>query len=96
MPKDQLTVKDDRTGREYESPIHNGAIRALDFRQIKVDKDDFGLLSYDPDFTNTASRESRITMIDGDRGILRYRGYPIEKLAGKTSFMERKVGRSPQ
>jgi citrate synthase len=88
MPKNQLTVKDQRTGREYELPIHNGAIRALDLRQIKVDKDDFGLMSYDPGFTNTASCESRITMIDGDRGILRYRGYPIEELAEKSSFLE--------
>jgi citrate synthase len=88
MPKDQLAVKDHRTGREYELPIHNGAIRALDLRQIKVDANDFGLISHDPGFTNTASCESRITMIDGDRGILRYRGYPIEELAEKSSFLE--------
>jgi citrate synthase len=88
MSNSRLTVKDHRTGQEYELPIHNGAIRALDLRQIKVDKEDFGLMSYDPGFTNTASCESRITMIDGDKGILRYRGYPIEELAKKSSFLE--------
>jgi len=88
MSKSRLTVKDHRTGLEYELPIHNGAIRALDLRQIKVDEDDFGLMSYDPGFTNTASCESRITLVDGDRGILRYRGYPIEELAQSSSYLE--------
>jgi len=88
MSKSRLTVKDHRTGLEYDLPIHDGAIRALDLRQIKVNQDDFGLMSYDPGFTNTASCESRITQIDGDLGILRYRGYPIEELAESSSFLE--------
>jgi citrate synthase len=83
-----LTVTDNRTGKSYELPIENGAVRAIDLRQIKVASDDFGLMSYDPAFMNTASCKSRITFIDGDRGILRYRGYPIEQLAEKTSYLE--------
>ena len=75
---DTLTVTDNRTGKQYEIPIENGAIRAVDLRKIKTDDDDFGLLSYDPAFMNTASCKSQITYIDGDQGILRYRGYPIE------------------
>ena len=71
-----LQVTDSRTGRSYELPITDGAIRAIDLRQIKVSSDDFGLLSYDPAFLNTASCRSAITFIDGERGILRYRGYP--------------------
>lgn len=86
--KNTLTVKDNRTGKDYEIPIESGAIRALDLRQIKVDESDFGLLTYDPGFTNTASCKSSITFIDGDQGILRYRGYPIEELAEKSTFME--------
>src|ERR1700735_635902 len=85
---DTLRVTDSRTGRSYEIPIVDGAIRAIDLRQIKTSEDDFGLLSYDPAFQNTASCRSAITFIDGDKGILRYRGYPIEQLAEKASFLE--------
>ncbi|HXP22053.1 MAG TPA: citrate synthase [Streptosporangiaceae bacterium] len=83
-----LRVTDSRTGRDYEIPITDGAIRATDLRQIKADDDDVGLLSYDPAFLNTASCRSAITYIDGDRGILRYRGYPIEELAENASFLQ--------
>ena len=83
-----LTVTDNRTRKQYEVPIKNGTIRALDLRQIKTDDSDFGLMSYDPAFTNTASCESRVTFIDGDRGILEYRGYPIEQLAEHSSYLE--------
>jgi citrate synthase len=85
---DRLTVTDQRTGRSYELPISDGTIRAIDLRQIKVDADDFGLMSYDPAFLNTASCRSRITFIDGDKGILRYRGYPIEQLAENCTYLE--------
>jgi citrate synthase len=88
MAKDTLTITDNRTGQSYEIPIENGAVRAIDLRQAKVSPDDFGLLSYDPGFTNTASCKSRITFIDGERGILEYRGYPIEQLAEKSTFLE--------
>ncbi len=88
MAKDTLTVTDNRTGRTYELPIAHGTIRAMDLRQIKVKPDDFGMMSYDPAFTNTASTTSRITFIDGAKGILRYRGYPIEQLAEKSTFLE--------
>jgi citrate synthase len=77
MPE-TLTITDNRTGRAYKAPLEDGAIRATALRQIKVTDDDFGLMSYDPAFLNTASVRSAITFIDGDRGILRYRGYPIE------------------
>ena len=87
MP-DTLTVTDDRTGRTYKLAIENGAVRAMDLRQVKVSADDFGLMSYDPAFMNTASCKSRITFIDGDRGILEYRGYPIEQIAEKASYLE--------
>jgi citrate synthase len=87
MPE-SLSVTDNRTGRSYELPIENGAVRATDFQQMKVDKDDHGLLLYDPAFLNTASCTSRITYIDGDRGILLYRGYPIEQLAEQSNFLE--------
>jgi citrate synthase len=83
-----LQVTDSRTGRSYELPITDGAIRAIDLRQIKVSEDDSGLLSYDPAFLNTASCRSAITLIDGDKGILRYRGYPIEELARQASFLD--------
>ena len=83
-----LQVTDSRTGRSYELPITDGAIRAVDLRQIKVADDDFGLLSYDPAFLNTASCRSAVTFIDGEKGILRYRGYPIEELAGRVSFLD--------
>ncbi len=88
MGSESLTVIDNRTGKRYELPIEHGAIRAPDLRQIKVAADDFGLLSYDPAFMNTASCRSRITFIDGDRGILQYRGYPIEQLAERSSYLE--------
>ena len=83
-----LHVTDSRTGRSYDLPIADGAVRAMDLRQIKVDDDDFGLLSYDPAFMNTASCRSAVTFIDGDKGILRYRGYPIEELAERASFLD--------
>ena len=85
---DALTVTDHRTGRVYEIPISDGTIRAIDLRQIKVDAQDFGLMSYDPAFMNTASCKSRITFIDGEKGILRYRGYPIEQLAENCTYLE--------
>ena len=83
-----LTVTDNRTGKSYELPITDGTIRATDLRQIKETEDEFGLMSYDPAYLNTASCRSRITFIDGDRGILRYRGYPIEQLAEKATYLE--------
>src|SRR5579885_1165953 len=86
--QDTLTVTDSRTGQTYELPITDGTVRATDLRQIKVDPGEFGLMSYDPAFMNTASCRSSITFIDGDAGILRYRGYPIEQLAEKCSFLE--------
>ena len=88
QPAGTLHVTDSRTGRSYELPITDGAIRALDLRQIKVSDDDFGLLSYDPAFMNTASCRSAITFIDGDKGILRYRGYPVDELADNVSFLD--------
>jgi citrate synthase len=88
MPKDSLTVTDNRTGKTYEIPIENETIRAMDLRQIRVSADDFGMMSYDPAFMNTASCKSRITYIDGDRGILSYRGFPIEQLAEKSNYLE--------
>ena len=83
-----LTVTDNRTGKSYEIEIQDGTIRAPDLRQIKVDDDDFGLMTYDPAFMNTASVRSAITFIDGDKGILRYRGYPIEQLAERSTYLE--------
>jgi citrate synthase len=88
MPKDSLTVTDNRTSETYEIPIERGTIRAMDLRKIKTQPDDFGLMTYDPAFMNTASCHSAITFIDGDRGILRYRGYPIEALAEHCTFLE--------
>jgi citrate synthase len=88
VSKDSLTVTDNRTGKSYELPVSEGCIRAADLRQIKVSDDDFGMMAYDPAYLNTASCRSAITFIDGDRGILRYRGYPIEQLAEKASFLE--------
>jgi len=88
MMQDHLIVIDSRTGKEYPIPIVNGTIKAMDFRQIKVNDDDFGLMSYDPAFMNTASCQSKITFIDGDKGILQYRGYPIEQLAEKSTYLE--------
>jgi citrate synthase len=88
VPQDSLTITDNRTGRTYEVPVSEGTVRATDLRQIKVSDDDFGLMTYDPAFMNTAACRSAITFIDGDRGILRYRGYPIEQLADQASFLE--------
>ncbi|MDE3136517.1 MAG: citrate synthase [Acidobacteriota bacterium] len=86
--QDSLTIVDNRTGKRYDLPITNGCIRAMDLRKIKVEDGDFGLMSYDPAFLNTASCISKITLIDGDLGILRYRGYPIEVLAEKSTYLE--------
>jgi citrate synthase len=83
-----LTITDNRTGKQYEVPIADGTIRAMDLRQIKTGSDDFGLMTYDPAFTNTASARSAITFIDGDKGILQYRGYPIEQLAEQATYLE--------
>jgi citrate synthase len=88
MGSDALSILDKRTQKSYEVPIQNGTIRAMDLRQIKTGPEDFGLMTYDPAFMNTASCRSAITFIDGDKGILRYRGYPIEQLAEKCSFLE--------
>ena len=95
MSKDTLTVIDNRTNKSYEIPLMYGlyptessAIRATDLRQIKVSEDDFGVMTYDPAFMNTASCQSKITFIDGEKGILRYRGYPIEELAEKSTYLE--------
>jgi citrate synthase len=88
MTPNSLSITDNRTGKAYEIPIEHGAIRAVDLRQMKAGPDDFGLLSYDPAFMNTASCRSTITYIDGDRGILEYRGYPIEQLAEQSSYLE--------
>jgi citrate synthase len=88
MPEDSLTIVDNRTSTSYTIPIKNGAIRAMDLRQIKTGPEDFGMLSYDPAFMNTASCESRITFIDGDKGILLYRGYPIDQLAESCTYLE--------
>src|SRR3954471_13298663 len=85
---DTLTITDNRTGKQYEIPIENETIRATDLRKIKLEEDDFGLMTYDPAFMNTAACKSRITFIDGDKGILRYRGYPIEQLAEQSTYLE--------
>ncbi len=86
--QNSLTITDNRTGKQYEVPIENETIRATDLRQIKVRAEDFGLMTYDPAFLNTAACKSSITYIDGDKGILRYRGYPIEQLAEKSTYLE--------
>jgi len=88
MSSNTLSITDNRTGKQFEIPIENGTIKAMDLRQIKVDDDDFGLMTYDPAFMNTASCKSRITFIDGDKGILEYRGYPIDQLAEQSSYLE--------
>ncbi len=88
MPQDTLTITDNRTGHSYTLPVENGTIRAMDLRKIKTDPEDFGLMTYDPAFMNTASCRSAITFIDGDRGILRYRGYPIDVLAQHCTYLE--------
>jgi citrate synthase len=86
--RDTLSVTDNRTGKTFELPVSSETVRALDLRAMKVEADDFGLMSYDPAFTNTALCKSKITFIDGDKGILRYRGYPIEELAEKSTYLE--------
>jgi citrate synthase len=83
-----LTITDNRTGKQYEVPVHDGTIKATDLRQIKVTPDEFGMMTYDPAFMNTAACRSRITYIDGDKGVLLYRGYPIEQLAEQSDFLE--------
>jgi citrate synthase len=88
MPQDTLTITDNRTGKSYTVPVEKGTIRAMDLRQIKTAPDDFGLMTYDPAFMNTASCRSAITYIDGDKGILRYRGYPIDVLAEHCTYLE--------
>ncbi len=85
---DSLTVTDNRTGSTYEVPITDGTVRAMDFRQMKVNEDDFGLMTYDPAFTNTASCRSEVTYLDGEAGVLEYRGYPIDQLAEKSTYVE--------
>src|SRR6476660_3823578 len=85
---DTLTITDNRTGKTYEVPIADGTIRAMDLRKIKVAPDDFGLMTYDPAFLNTANCRSAITYIDGDKGVLLYRGYPIEQLAEQSDYLE--------
>ena len=86
--QETLTVTDNRTGQSYEVPITDGTVRAMDFRQIKTSEDDFGLMTYDPAFTNTASCRSAITYLDGENGVLEYRGYPIEQLAEHSTYLE--------
>ena len=95
MSSDTLTITDNRTGKQYEVPIQYGtystygaSINALDLREIKISDEDFGLLTHDPGFTNTSSCRSAITFVDGERGILRYRGYGIEQLAEQGNFLE--------
>src|SRR5437773_2676875 len=88
MAENTLTITDNRTGKQYEIAIENETIKALDLRKIKVADGDFGLMTYDPAFMNTASTKRRITFIDGDKGILEYRGYPIDELAEKSSYLE--------
>jgi citrate synthase len=88
MASNTLSITDNRTGKKYEVPIADGTIKATDLRQIKTDADDFGLMTYDPAFMNTAACRSAITFIDGDKGILEYRGYPIEQLAENSTYLE--------
>ncbi len=88
MPKNVLTLTDQRTDKTYEAPVEHGTIRAMDLRKIKTDPEDFGLMTYDPAFMNTASCKSNITFIDGDKGILRYRGYDIETLAEHCTYLQ--------
>ena len=86
--RDTVTVLDNRTGRSYELPITDGTLRGLDFRQMKADEADFGLMVYDPGYANVASCRSAITYLDGDAGILQYRGYPIQDLAERSTYLE--------
>src|SRR5437870_12158486 len=85
---DTLTIVDNRTGKKYELPVQDGTIRAMDLRQIKTAPDDFGLMTYDPAFMNTANCRSAITYIDGEKGVLLYRGYPVEQLAENSDYLE--------
>src|SRR2546430_6696006 len=85
---DTLSITDNRTGKKYDVAVQDGTIRAMDLRQIKVGAEDFGLMTYDPAFMNTANCRSAITYIDGDKGILLYRGYPIEQLAEQSDYLE--------
>src|SRR6188508_901829 len=85
---DTLTITDNRTGKQYEIPIDQGAIRAMDLRKIRTGADDFGLMTYDPAYQNTAACKSSITYIDGDKGVLLYRGYPIDQLAEQSTYLE--------
>jgi len=87
-PRETVTIIDNRTGKSYELPISEGTIRGLDLRQVKLDEEDFGLMSYDPGYANVAACKSAITYLDGDRGILQYRGYPIEQLAERSTYLE--------
>src|ERR671920_2273552 len=86
--QDSLSVTDNRTGESYELEITDGTVKAMDFRQMKASEDDFGLMTYDPAFTNTAACRSSITYIDGEAGILEHRGYPIEELCDQSSYLE--------
>jgi citrate synthase len=86
--QDTLSVTDNRTGEQYEIEISNGTVKAMDFRQMKVNEDDFGLMTYDPAFTNTANCRSEITYIDGEAGVLQHRGYPIEQLCEQSTYLE--------
>ena len=88
MTKESVTITDNRTGRTYELPVEDGTIRAMDLRAIKVSENDFGLMAYDPGYKNTAACRSNITFINGGEGILRYRGYSIEDLAERCTFLE--------
>ncbi len=88
MAKETLTITDNRTGKTYEVPINDGTIKAVNLRQIRISEEDFGLMSYDPSLENTASCRSSVTFIDGDKGVLLYRGYPIEQLAEKSNYLE--------
>src|SRR2546423_13008644 len=86
--QDTLSVTDNRTGETYEIEITDGTVKAMDFRQMKTGEDDFGLMTYDPAFTNTANCRSEITFIDGEAGVLQHRGYPIEQLCDSSSYLE--------
>ena len=88
MTQQSFTITDNRTGKSYDLPVDHATIKALDLRQIKVDPEEFGTMTYDPGYGNTAACKSDITYIDGDKGILRYRGYPIEQLASDSTFPE--------
>ena len=88
QPRDTVTMTDNRTGRSYELPITDGTLRATDLRQLKVSDDDFGLMAYDPGYANVAACRSAVTYLDGENGILEYRGYPIEQLAEQSTYLE--------